>query len=168
MGAIIAAHNKKLLGNDNNVVERDCNCQTRNKPNCPLRGKCCTQSIVYKAEINVNNVTKNYYGLTEGEFKTRYGEHKNSFSNVKKKSSTALSSLVWKEGLNPTPTVHWEIAKKCIKYRPGQKMCDLCASEKLFILKADRDRDNINVRNEMGTLCRHRNNFMLSECTKGI
>ena len=167
MGAIIAAHNKKLLGSENVNAERDCNCQPRNRPNCPLRGKCCTQSIVYKAEIQVNNVTKNYYGLTEGEFKTRYGEHKNSFCNWKKKSRTALSSLVWKEGLNPTPNVHWEIAKKCPSYKPGQKVCDLCATEKLFILKADKDANNINVRNEMGTLCRHRNNYKLSECLKG-
>ena len=97
----------------------------------------------------------------------RYGEHKNSFCNWKKKSRTALSSLVWKEGLNPTPNVHWEIAKKCPSYKPGQKVCDLCATEKLFILNADKDANNINVRNEMGTLCRHRNNYKLSECLKG-
>ena len=103
MEAIISAHNKTLLGSENVNTERDCNCQAHNKSNCPLRGKCCTQSIVYKAELQVNNTTKNYYGLTEGEFKTRYREHKNSFSNEKKKSSTSLTALVWKEGLNPTP-----------------------------------------------------------------
>ena len=110
MEAIISAHNKKLLGSEHVNIERDCNCQAQNKQNCPLRGKCCTQSIVYKAEIQVNNTTKNYYGLTEGEFKTRYGEHKNSFSNEKKQSSTALSALFWNEALNPSPNVYWEIA----------------------------------------------------------
>ena len=85
MEAIISAHNKKLLESEYVNVEKDCNCQAHNKPNCPLRGKCKTQSIVYKADIQVNSTTKNYNGLTEGDFKTRYGEHKNSFSNEKKK-----------------------------------------------------------------------------------
>ena len=69
MGAIIATHNKKLLGSKG-VEERDCNCQV--KTNCPVRGKCCTQSVVYRGDIEVGDGTRYYIGMTKNEFKDRY------------------------------------------------------------------------------------------------
>ena len=164
MGAIIATHNKKIL-NDKTDQERDCNCRV--KTNCPLKGQCCTKTVVYKAEIKTENTIKNYIGLTEGEFKTRYNEHINSFTNNKKKANTALSSLVWSSGQNPNPDITWSIVQKCNKYQPNQKnSCDLCLSEKLHILKAGKDPNNINVRNEISSICRHRNNYKLESVLK--
>ena len=64
--------------------------------------------------------------------------------------------------MNPTPVVRWSYLQKCTKYMPGQKTCDLCLSEKLFILKAFKDKSNINVRNEVASICRHRNDYKLS------
>ena len=55
MGAIIATHNKKIL-NDKTDQERDCNCRV--KINCPLKGQCCTKTVVYKAEIKTENTIK--------------------------------------------------------------------------------------------------------------
>ena len=93
---------KRLLGSKG-VEERDCNCQV--KTNCPVRGKCCTQSVVYRGDIKVGDDYRYYIGMTKGEFKDRYREHKNSFCNPKKKSSSTMASFVWKNGLNPTPVV---------------------------------------------------------------
>ena len=64
-----------------------------------------------------------------------------------KKSSTTLSVLVWEEGKNPKPEIEWSILRKCSKYTPGSRICDLCTSEKLEIMKAGADHSNINKRN---------------------
>ena len=65
----IKQHNAKVLSktNDNN---HKCNC--RSKPNCPLKGECLTQCLVYKATSTASNNSFVYYGTSEGEFKTRY------------------------------------------------------------------------------------------------
>ena len=48
------------------------------------------------------------------------------------------------------------------KYKPGHKMCDLCTEEKLQIMRAAKDENNINKRNEVAALCVHRNKFKLA------
>ena len=159
MEDIISARNKKLLSKDE-TENRKCNC--RKKQECPLNGECCTQTLVYKAEIKIANKTKNYIGCTEGEFKTRYNGHTDSFRNTNKKASTALSTLIWENDLSPKPTVKWSIMKKTNKYKPGHKMCDLCTEEKLLIMRAAKDENNINKRNEVAALCVHRNKFKLA------
>ena len=159
MEATIASHNKKILSKKK-ADDRDCNC--RKKTECPLSGKCCTKCVIYKAEIEDNGRTKNYIGCTEGEFKTRYNNHKDSFRNSRKKSSTALASLVWEGGHNPNPSVKWTIVEKTNKYKPGDKTCDLCLSEKLCIMKHSKSKDNINKRSEIASICVHRNKYKLA------
>ena len=41
-------------------------------------------------------------------------------------------------------------------------MCDLCVSEKLFIIKASGDKDNLNKRTEAASICVHRNAHKLA------
>ena len=159
MEAIIAAHNKNIL-NTNQTSARDCNC--RDKNSCPMEGKCCERTLIYKAEIDIGGQKKNYIGCTEGEFKTRYNGHKDSFKNEKKKASTTLSSIVWANNKNPSPQISWSILKKTHKYQAGSRICDLCVTEKVFILKAGKDRNNINKRNEIASLCVHRNKYKLA------
>ena len=36
-----------------------------------------------------------YVGLTENQFKTRYANHKASFSNIQKQNRTELSKHIW-------------------------------------------------------------------------
>ena len=159
--AIISAHNASILGNSEETSkERNCNC--RKKDECPLRGQCCKQTVIYKAKLKTADGTKNYIGCTENEFKTRYNGHQDSFRNENKKSSTTLSALVWEEDKNPKPEIEWSIVKKCSRYAPGNKICDLCTSEKLEIMKACTDQSNINKRNEIASLCVHRNKHKLA------
>lgn len=158
METIIAAHNRQML-NDEEDKERPCNC--RNKAECPLNGKCCTQTVIYRAEMETGGETKNYIGCTAGEFKTRYNGHTDSFRNEGKQTSTTLSTLVWERGQNPKPDIKWSIIKKASKYKPGSRMCDLCISEKLYILKSVKDRNNLNKRSEAASLCVHRNTYKL-------
>ena len=55
-------------------------------------------------------------------------------------TNTKLATYVWDkrdEGVE-IKEVKWEILKKCQKYEPGGRKCDVCLSEKLIIMK-DRD-----------------------------
>ena len=88
--------------------------------------------------------------------------HTDSFRNEAKKHSTALSTLVWEQKQNPAPKIEWSVVKRTNRYRPGSKMCDLCVTEKLYILNAAGDKNNLNKRNEIASLCVHRNKYKLN------
>ena len=120
-----------------NKVIAKCNC--RDKVKCPLEGKCKQEYVVYKVEVysdpgNDRN-KKVYFGSTKGEFKTRYYNHRTSFSHEKYRHSTTLASYVWevkdKKGIDPI--LKWEVIKTCRKYRAGDRDCLLCNEEKLAI-----------------------------------
>ena len=131
----------------------------RSPCSCRGRHQLC---VIYKAAINTDDATKEYIGCTEGEFKTRYNGHTDSFRNIKNKNSTTLASLVWEKGLNPKPKIKWTILKKTDQYSPGNKRCELCLTEKLFIIKEINNNNNINKRNEATHLCVHRNKHKLA------
>ena len=76
MEAIIKGHNNKLMRKayelENKDGERTCNCRG-GTTECPLAGKCLTEAIVYRAEID----GKKYIGSAGGTFKQRwYGQKK--------------------------------------------------------------------------------------------
>lgn len=78
----ILSHNKKILQDhrkDQLPVPKGCNC--RKKDECPLKGECLTQAIIYKATVTQtdSNIQDTYIGLTENSFKTRFNLHKSSF-----------------------------------------------------------------------------------------
>ena len=78
-------------------------------------------------------------------------------------NETSLSKKVWELGLNGEPKVKWSILAKKSKYSAGSKMCDLCLSEKYFILQACTDRNNLNIKSEAISLCIHRNSKKTGE-----
>ena len=87
MKQILTSHNNKIITNYNKspeIKQKECNC--RNKNDCPLQGKCLTDSIVYQATVTQTSTNKQetYVGLTEGTFKTRYNQHKASITNTNK------------------------------------------------------------------------------------
>ena len=54
VGQILKANNKKVLNVDRaNDQDKPCNC--RNNTNCPIRGKCQTKSIIYKADLKLED-----------------------------------------------------------------------------------------------------------------
>ena len=95
-------------------------------------------AVVYKAEIHGSI----YVGQTMTEFRTRCARHnRTSFKKKYKKSETALSKFIWDKGLNINadgeicePNIKWSILKQCTLYKPGQRDCDLCLSEKALII----------------------------------
>ena len=161
MAHIIQNHNIKIL-NQNNTAPiniRTCNC--RNKANCPLDGQCLTEAVIYTAKLETPAGTKEYIGSTERDFKTRYNGHTQSFRTDYKRNATALSQCVWDFNLQPNPTVKWEITQKTHAYKPGDKMCDLCISEKLHIIKTIQNHHTLNKRNEICKRCPHRDKHAL-------
>ena len=161
MQTIITGHNKKLLEKKSSQQSKPCNC--KNKDICPLKGSCRQKSIIYQADISHGNVTESYIGCSETEFKSRYYNHIQSFKNIKKRNATELSKTFWnakESGLNPT--INWKIINQVIPYKPGQKCCNLCLTEKLQILQAKQP-TILNKRSELTGKCRHKNKFKLNK-----
>ena len=93
MYSVIRPHNYKVLSTTENV-DRLCNC--RNKENCLLDGKCLQTCIVYKADVITNKDSHIYYGASDGEFKSWYNNHTNSFCHQHHEQDTKLSKHIWK------------------------------------------------------------------------
>ena len=85
---ITKQHYAKVLNDVNDEQQRPCNC--RDKNNCPLDGKCLSQCIVYKAEVETANTKSTYYRASEGELKFRYNNHMKSFRLRKYENDTEL------------------------------------------------------------------------------
>ena len=157
MQTIMQTHNRKLLSESDQRQEDEVRCNCQVKTTCPVPGECCRSQVVYQATIkHTNGGTSEYVGMTEPSFKKRYGNHKKSFKHEVYKSETALSKYVWDQGLNPTPNVAWKFLKKCSVYQPGGKSCDLCLSEKVYIIKNLHKGNCINKRTDTGNKCKHK------------
>ena len=97
-----------------------------------------------------------------GDFKTRYYNHRKSFSHEKYRYSTALSSYVreLKEKQGVDPIMKWEVIKKYRKYRSGNRTCNLCMEEKLVIANC-KSKNMLNKRSEVLNSCRHKRAWLL-------
>ena len=162
--SIITGHNDKLLhiaDNPNRAAVERCNC--RNPDYCPLDGNCCVSSVVYKATLTSSDPPKKYYGCCTTSFKTRYGNHKQSFLHPQKKSATELSKAYWElkeEEDGRPPDIFWSIVRHARPYNCGTRRCNLCLEEKFTILQAD-PTTTLNKRSELVAKCRHGNKFKL-------
>ena len=162
MATIISSHNKNLLGNkqEPRTTIPPCNC--RNSTNCPLNGECCEKVVIYKASITSDGSSKHYIGCTETEFKTRYYNHTHSFRHREKRNATELSKAFWNANdSGHEPSIKWSIGDRATAYQPASRSCNLCLTEKLAILLADK-RTALNKRSELTGKCRHKNKYKLS------
>ena len=92
MAGILSSHNKKILSEKRDKPDPpSCNCR---KTPCPTSGR-CRENIIYKATVNCNNETKNYFDLCKTKFKARYYSHMQSFRHRQKCKATKLSKYVW-------------------------------------------------------------------------
>ena len=90
-----------------------------------------------------------------------------------KKRETALSSYDWDKKLNMDegmnvcePEIKCSICRKCFVYKPGMNDCDLCLTEKLFILKNVLNGRCLNKRGDIGNKCIHRRSYFYSSVYK--
>ena len=61
-----------------------------------MSGNYLKESVVYRATVSTedHNPPQAYVGLTESSFKTRYSNHKSSFSNANKRHNAKLSKYI--------------------------------------------------------------------------
>jgi hypothetical protein len=167
MAATISSHNHHCLrvahaDTQPNQQQKTCNCRDRTK--CPLNGQCLQKSVIYQATVTTedDSQTQTYIGLTEQTFKSRYNSHSTSFNNLKYKNATELSKHVWElKSRNINYNIKWRIIKKAAAYNPSSKKCQLCLSEKFYIICRPHW-CTLNKRNELASSCRHRNKYLLA------
>ena len=163
MGTIIKQHNRKVLASANKpppIAQKMCNCKV--PQNCPLKGRCLEQTVVYRASGTDAQGSFCYVGSTEGPFKTRFYGHSSDFRNPRKKNSTTLSALMWESSTPTRPTLTWDIVRKCKPYGGTSRKCDLCLQEKLEILRPRNATDRpLNNRTELTHRCPHLSKFRL-------
>ena len=116
--------------------------------------------MVYQATVSTaTGESYSYIGLTENEFKKRWYGHSQSFNNPEYRLRTELSKLIWELKVNNTEyKVDWKIITKAGSYTAGAKHCNLCLTEKLYILK---NPDSLNKRSEILSKCRHARKFLI-------
>ncbi len=163
MSQAISGHNRKILNsstlNTDTVPPKQCNC--RKPSECPLDNHCLEECVIYEASVSSEEGCKQYLGLTEGPFKTRFNQHKASFAHASKASDTALSKYVWDlKQREANFEIKWRVVEKCQPYRCGTRRCDLCLTEKFHILNADKDKC-LNRNSELLQKCRHSNKYKL-------
>ena len=164
---ILNRHNKRLLMKETQAPRQQNTCNCKIPQNCPVENKCLTESIIYKATVKQPTGGQcEYIGLTDNAFKTRYNLHNYTFRNESKKSATSLATYVWNQGTNKSPTIEWQILKQCQRYAPGQKTCQLCLWEKVFIVKNLNNPNSLNKRTDVGNKCvLHRKKHYLDHVT---
>ena len=79
MESIISSHNRRLLPQEpvSSTLTRpakECNCRS-GIHNCPMKGKCLSKSLIYRAEVSTNQGTMEYIGVASNTFKERYLNH---------------------------------------------------------------------------------------------
>ena len=140
MGSILSSHNKYIL----NPNSTECRCNYDNRDECPLENKCLNPRVVYRADVTnkKNDEQKYYYGISDTPFKDRYENHKKSFRHRSHLTASDLSKCYWKLVDNgAVPTIKFSIAKR-VKGNTFINNCNLCLSEKAFII---RNLDDVNM-----------------------
>ena len=134
-----------------------------------LGRKCLQKEIVYHAEVNAaaDGEAKYYTGLTEPDFKKRFGNHKKSFEHLRYSHETTLTSYVWeKKNVGIDCNIKWKVLKKARAYNSKSAKCYVCLEEKVEILKNHKKDDHLNKRSELFSLCRHRKKWLLGNVTR--
>ena len=152
ISSIIKSHNMKIL--EKKKCHEPCNC--RNKNECPLDGKCSIPAVIYRTDIYDDEESNIYTGLTENEIKIRQRDHMKTMKNIGYRFSSDLSKQIWEmKDMGRTPKLKWSILQKARPYKAGQSNCDLCMSEKLYLIKL-KDNNLLNKISEFISKCRHR------------
>ena len=136
-----------------------CNCREPSK--CPLKGECLVKDVVYQATVSTAESLETYVGLTATEFKTRWRNHQMSFKHENKRNDTELSKHLWLlKDQKKDFSISWKILAKAKSYTNLTKRCNLCNTEKFYILYKP-DMATLNKRNELLSTCRHKRKFLL-------
>ena len=118
---------------------------------------------MYQCNLKENNtsVRVNYSSLTENTFKDRFYKHHGFFKYESKRipqNYQNISGKMKRKGIEK-PIMHWSVIDYAKSYQNESKRCDLCLTEKYYILTSPVNL--INKRSELVSNCRHENKFYL-------
>lgn len=163
IGSLIDTHNKKVTPQASSEQNHNNECNCRIKQECPLDGRCREKNIIYQASVTTQGRVETYVGLTTTEFKTRFANHKQSFEKTKLKNATELSKHVWElKEKNKPYRITWKILAQGKPYSNATKRCNLCLSEKFFII-CKKGYATLNQRSELVNACRHKARYKLDK-----
>ena len=118
--------------------------------------------------LDGTHASKIYVGSTKTSFKQRYANHLMSFRHEKYGNRKELSKYIWglkHEGKNSH--VSWDILRKAPAYTNLSKRCDLCVTEKLMNIPADKS-TLLNKCSQIISKCRHQNKVYQSNFVGGL
>ena len=156
------ANQKKMTNQEQNKTPDVKKCNCRDKISCPLQNKCLEKNVIYQATVTTKEREETYVGMTENAFKTRYGNHKQSFNNPKYKNQTELSKYIWYlKDTNKDFNITWKVLHSAAPYSNCTKRCNLCVSEKWIILCKPK-LATLNSRISLVDSCPHKAKFLAS------
>ena len=127
-------YNSKILIETPTQQQKPCNCGC--KESCPINGNCQAQNVVYKATVAILENHRIYYGTSKDEFKLRLNNHNQSFKNWKSINKTELLKYIWQLNDNHIAfSLQWEMAAYTTTHECGTCRCNLCLTEKYFIIR---------------------------------
>ena len=87
--------------------------QLQKKAGCPMEANCQVNNVVYKCDVTRPLPKKVYLRLEEGEWKSRFYDHKLSFKYKRYSNKTTLSSYMWhlKSVSSETPNLKWSVLR---------------------------------------------------------
>ena len=163
MKQLITGNNKKVIAISEGRVESNnfrCNC-VGGVRQCPLGGQCQVESLVYQATVTMDGEQKTYVGQTKNSFKSRVTLH-NSDNNCGRKRTGLNTYIIEKKSCGEEPSsIDWCVMKRAKQRKRGDRLCQLCLTEKVFILRSDPSM-TLNKRSELMQRCRHRDELWLS------
>ena len=115
--------------------------------------------IVYQATVTCDNKEETYVGITATSFKARFANHKASFKSMQKRNSTEPNIWELKDN-NLNYAIKWKILCRAPHYSNKTKKCNLCLSEKYYILYKQ-NTASLNKKSELLSKCRHKEKFLL-------
>ena len=122
--------------NQQESIEKTCNCRSKDKATCPLKGNCLVCCLVYRATVTRldNCHCETYTGVTAGTFKCRWYGHCHDIRHRPKpeddKKGTTLSNYVWQlKDQNIQYNLGWEVVTNGADFNPATGICGVCTLE---------------------------------------
>ena len=132
-----------------------------------MEGNCQVNNVVYKCDVTRPLPKKMYLRLAEGEWKSRFCNHKLSSKHKRYSNKTTLSSYTWhlKSVSSETLNLKWSVLRCIPPYSNISNKCFLCLHEKLEIAFYQNQKELLNKRSELLCKCRHATKFLFKNYT---
>ena len=132
----------------------------------PKSSKDFLQCMIKRRSL-LSMVVCSFLGLAEGEWKSRFYNHKLSFKHKRYSNKATFPScmLHLKSVSSEKPNLKWSVLRCVPPYSNISKKCLLCWYEKLEIVTYQNQKELLNKRCEFLCICCHVNMFLLKNHT---